>query len=1077
MKNLLTCFLFSLLFFFVGILSLRAQQDSRIAKTQIPTREVAQFTLPIVDNKALLTEELENRAPGRPPRFAKTTYANITPSNNGTWEDLPNGMAVWRMRISSKGAKSLNLGFSTYYMPKGGTMVLYSPDQQHILGPFSPADNEDHAQLWTPVLEGDRLIIEVQVPQSQKSNLGLTLNSINHDFLGFSTFLSGACNIDVICGAADGLGLIDEYRDIIQSVGVYGFNGSTFCTGFLVNNTAQDCKPYFMTADHCGVSSGNAPSMVVYWNFQNSTCRQPGSSSSGANGNGVLATSNSGAIFRAGWSGADFTLVELDDPVNPLANAFFAGWDRSTNFNTDSVVCVHHPNTDEKRISFEFDDTFVGTAGGNPNPNSNYVVIGDWDLGTTESGSSGAPLFDKNKRVIGQLFGGQAACGNNAYDAYGWINRSWTGGGSASSRLSDWLDPMGSGVQTLDGRNCAISMIPDQVSKNSCSPAEINFVLSAGSGFGANVTLSTSGLPTGFSTNFSPNPVAPGNSSTLTVVIPSGYNGSVDFDVNSTDGVESSTTGLNLMVTDAQPLSTTLSSPADAATAVSPSTLLEWAPQTGMSYDLEISTDSTFGTITFQAMNIADPSYQLAGSELAEETQYFWRVRGVNPCGSSDWSPVFTFTTGALLCDVNSLSNLNISISSGPPNTVTSPIIINDNKIISSVKVMNLGITHTYVEDLIITLTSPAGTVVTLMSEVPCVEENLLLSFDDGATDDYSVLAGTCNSSSPALSGTFQPLSGLSSFIGESSQGLWTLTVQDEALQDGGSLDQWTLEICAAVPNSFGVNTSEETICSTDTVSFQVDMGNSFQGAPVTLSANNLPTGASVVFDPGVGAANSSAFGQLFGFTDAGDYQIEIIASNANDTRTHNILVHVLETAEVSLLTPTDLIGGLSINPVLVWNAQDSADSYRVEIATDANFSNIVSSNPTTDTTWTTPDLEYGTNYFWRVVGINTCGENAGQTRSFGTGFRVGLEKELGGSIKVFPNPSREMVQVQLPGLPSGDLTVDLYSMDGKQIFSRNWKNGSLEETIDMSRLGAGIYILEIRQGNLRFNKKLVRTP
>lgn len=186
MKNLLTCFLFSLLFLVLSSSMLWAQQDPRIAKTTVPLGEVSQFTLPAVDNNALLEEEIQNRAPGRAPKFAKTTYANITPSNTGTWENLPNGMAVWRMRISSKGAKSLNLGFTTYQMPKGGSLILYSPDKQNILGPFTPADNEDHAQLWTPILKGDKLIVEVQVPQSQKSNLQLVLSSINHDFLGFS---------------------------------------------------------------------------------------------------------------------------------------------------------------------------------------------------------------------------------------------------------------------------------------------------------------------------------------------------------------------------------------------------------------------------------------------------------------------------------------------------------------------------------------------------------------------------------------------------------------------------------------------------------------------------------------------------------------------------------------------------------------------------------------------------------------------------------------------------------------------------------------------------------------------------
>jgi lysyl endopeptidase len=83
--------------------------------------------------------------------------------------------------------------------------------------------------------------------------------------------------------------------------------------------------------------------------------------------------------------------------------------------------------------------------------------IGSWDLGVTEGGSSGSPLFDHNGRVVGQLWGGQAACtqdgagttNNGLYDYYGRFGISWDGA-SSSQRLKDWLDPDDSGVEILD---------------------------------------------------------------------------------------------------------------------------------------------------------------------------------------------------------------------------------------------------------------------------------------------------------------------------------------------------------------------------------------------------------------------------------------------------------------------------------------------------------------------------------------------------------------------------------------------------------------------------------------------------
>jgi len=52
--------------------------------------------------------------------------------------------------------------------------------------------------------------------------------------------------------------------------------------------------------------------------------------------------------------------------------------------------------------------------------------------------------------VVGQLHGGLAACENDLPDWYGRFSISWSGGGTPNSRLSDWLDPLGTGTTTLD---------------------------------------------------------------------------------------------------------------------------------------------------------------------------------------------------------------------------------------------------------------------------------------------------------------------------------------------------------------------------------------------------------------------------------------------------------------------------------------------------------------------------------------------------------------------------------------------------------------------------------------------------
>ncbi len=231
--------------------------------------------------------------------------------------------------------------------------------------------------------------------------------------------------------------------------------GTYWCTGVLVNNTAQDDKPYFLTAFHCfdepedsllsDSEKAAAATMVIYWNYQASTC---GSVTGSEDQN------QSGAVFRAGYWSSDFALVELDDMPPRSFNVYYAGWDRS-NDAPSTGVAIHHPKADTKKISIENEplskiilvsydpDVYYGA----------FFKVGDWDVGIVEIGSSGCPLFNSNKRIVGLLSNGVSDCATRGPDFFGPLYRSWTGGASDDTRLRDWLDPLNTGVEVLDGKN------------------------------------------------------------------------------------------------------------------------------------------------------------------------------------------------------------------------------------------------------------------------------------------------------------------------------------------------------------------------------------------------------------------------------------------------------------------------------------------------------------------------------------------------------------------------------------------------------------------------------------------------
>jgi len=411
---------------------------------------VATALMPVMDNAALRAEH--PIVGGGPLRFAEPIRVRFTPIEDGVWDVAKSGDRIWRLRIRSEGARSLNLGFARYHMPEGGRLFIYGADGAPVVGPFTSADNEPHGQLWTPRIQGQEVTIEVNLPADKADELELELGQVGHGFRSIkASKQSGSCNVDVACPEADAWG------PQVRSVGPYSLSGSIICTGALVNNTASDRTPYFLTADHCGVSSSTAASMVVYWNYENSTCRT--GSDAGGRGDGTLNQFNSGAIYRAGYSGEtsgivggpDFTLVELDDPIPPEYELFFAGWSRADSAPSE-VATIYHPQGQEKRISFELDPTLVTSyLRADSSTGATHLRVGDWDVGTTEPGSSGSPLFNPQKRIVGTLSGGFAACGNSESDWYGRFARAWTGGGTPETRLRDWLDPIGANPGGIEG--------------------------------------------------------------------------------------------------------------------------------------------------------------------------------------------------------------------------------------------------------------------------------------------------------------------------------------------------------------------------------------------------------------------------------------------------------------------------------------------------------------------------------------------------------------------------------------------------------------------------------------------------
>jgi hypothetical protein len=438
--------LLNTIFLLVWILSFTAQAGAPPLSSKqvvLPLAAVQQVALPPTDIAKELAADAKVAKPA-PLRIAIAVPLELTPANSGTWEQLPEGR-LWRLRIVSTNATDLNFGFTKFWLPEGATLHVSAEGDSFFQGPYTAEDNQADGQLWTAVVPGEAAVIELFVPTQAQQAPQLVLTQVGTGYRDFAhkwkdlgtPKAEGTCNNDVICPVGD------PWRNEIRSVGVYTVGGVWTCTGTMVMDAPHDFRPFFLTANHCELSSANAGSVVVYWNYQSATC--------GTHGPGSLAQNQSGATFRAAKTDVDFALIELNSTPSASFQVYYAGWDAS-GATPPGCVGIHHPDCDVKAISFcTVPLTTINSCIGSGGVNSHWYV--HWSSGVTEPGSSGSGIWDSSTHLlVGTLSGGNSACGgSDLTDCYGKFSISWASGSSSADRLKDWLDPLNTGVTSVAG--------------------------------------------------------------------------------------------------------------------------------------------------------------------------------------------------------------------------------------------------------------------------------------------------------------------------------------------------------------------------------------------------------------------------------------------------------------------------------------------------------------------------------------------------------------------------------------------------------------------------------------------------
>ncbi len=422
--------------------------------------DLVQIASPKIDDLLMESEYFEKN--GQIYKIAELVPVNINMENSGTWDFLPDGSKVWRLHISMEGAKGLALYYKDFYLPKNSQLFLFNQNRKQVIGSFDHRNNPIlFSDFATEIIQGSDVYLEyIQYPQATETP-NIDIYEISYIYKGISQLIgryeddskapgnmgaSGSCEVNVNC--PEGADWQAQKKGVAEI-----FTGTGLCTGSLVNNTANDGTPYFLTADHCGGWAASFTGWAFYFNYEAPGCTNPGTA--------PQPNTVTGAVRRMRGdqnSGSDVLLLELNTTQTILAgyNAYYNGWDRSTTPSSNGVG-IHHPSGDIKKISTYTASLVNGTFNNCP-PNAHWKanwVATQTNWGVTEGGSSGSPIFNNNKLVVGTLSGGASNCGVSAaqaYDLYGKFDYHWISNGSAQDKqLKPWLDPANTGAETCPG--------------------------------------------------------------------------------------------------------------------------------------------------------------------------------------------------------------------------------------------------------------------------------------------------------------------------------------------------------------------------------------------------------------------------------------------------------------------------------------------------------------------------------------------------------------------------------------------------------------------------------------------------
>ena len=352
------------------------------------------------------------------------------------------GDLVWTLAVVSEGASALRLELTGLDLPPQARLFVHDL-QGAAHGPFVQAGPNGDGELWTPNVFGDVAVLQLRVDgpldRGLLDRLSFTLEAAGHSGDRFALALAQSpakthCPENADCVENADCGPPEPWAplpDVQNAIAHYQFVSGAFlylCSGGLLNNSADDGTPYFLTANHCVSRNREANTLDAFFQFTapcGGSCGSPGS------------PDTSGATILRTDAEADFTFLQLNGSAP--AGSYFMGWTTApvANSNGTALHRVSHPAGAPQAYSEHSVDTSAVTC--RSWPRGPWIYSRD-TFGATEGGSSGSPVTNGAGEVVGQLSG---ACGYNTGDVCDSVSNATVDGAFAHyyPQIAQWLDP------------------------------------------------------------------------------------------------------------------------------------------------------------------------------------------------------------------------------------------------------------------------------------------------------------------------------------------------------------------------------------------------------------------------------------------------------------------------------------------------------------------------------------------------------------------------------------------------------------------------------------------------------------